>query len=197
MKDISKQTLQDLIKFIYSGEVYLNQSGLEEFINTAKALEIKGLTDEMSSFDVQTSESKWSMPACSGFQYQSSRTVQVLNPVNSNFGLLDSCYNQPSKEDQKQDEFDIRDAEGIAESKYDMDNNYGDVYNHSYGMDNNEGSPMDQFSEGQTEQSNSNFYDSDSNETRTNTIAPKVKRAKRTYGKQMRTFSDTYGSIRI
>lgn len=194
MKDVSKRTLEDLIKFIYSGEVNVGQDGLEEFLSTAKALEIKGIADEnaSSSFDGQASESKWSMPAHTGFQYQSSRSMRVPNFFNSNSALSQSQYRQPpSHEYPKQEYFDIKDAEGMKEAKDEMGDSYENEYGYGLGIDNDD-SPMDKFFNVEANQLDASYYDSNGNEKQTDTIAPKVKRAKRTQGMPMRNLSFNY-----
>lgn len=181
MKDVSRRTLESLIKFIYSGEVNVDLDGLGEFLHTAKALEIKGLIDEniTQSFDNQgRAGSKWPAPVPIGFQYQTSRTVQVPNPVNSNSELSHSHHRQPSEEYQRRDNFD---ANGTTETGYELANNYVDDYTHSYRMDNG-GSAMNQFFDVQDNQFESNYYEDGTDVKATSTITPKVKRAKRTYG---------------
>lgn len=83
LKDVSKQTLEDLIKFIYSGEVNVNQKNVNEFLDAAKIFKIKGLFDD--SDDNNTS--RWSSSAQNGSQHQSTQTipvrVQVLGHSNS------------------------------------------------------------------------------------------------------------------
>lgn len=45
MKDVSKQTLENLISFIYCGKVNIERDALADFFKTAKALQIKGIAD--------------------------------------------------------------------------------------------------------------------------------------------------------
>lgn len=172
MKDVSRQNLANLIKFIYSGEVNVDQDGLEEFLRIARALEIKGLIDENIT------------QSPIGFQYQTSRTVQVPNPVHSNSELSHSHDRQPSEEYQQRENID---ANGTTETEYELGINYGDD-NHSYRMD-NDGSAMNQFFDVQDNQFESNYNDDGTEVQQTTTITPKVKRAKRSYGKQIENFS--------
>lgn len=72
LKDVSKQTLDDLVAFMYSGEVNVNQKNVNAFLDTAKAFKIKGLFD-----DIDDNASERSSPAPHGSQYQSTQTVPV------------------------------------------------------------------------------------------------------------------------
>jgi len=45
LKDVRFQDLQSILEFIYLGEVNLEQTRLDSFLNTAELLQIKGLTD--------------------------------------------------------------------------------------------------------------------------------------------------------
>lgn len=74
MTDVSRQTLQNLIEFIYTGEVNVNQHEFERFMSTAKALEIKGLADYKHP---QLFEKPASAPTTSGTQFQSSHTLRT------------------------------------------------------------------------------------------------------------------------
>lgn len=170
MKDVSKQTLEDLMTFIYRGEVNVNQDNLEEFFNTAKSLEIKGLTDGnyAQSFNVQAPKSSSSEPAQNGFQYQSSQTVQIsLNPAPSNY------Y-------QQQDNFEAEENNGSAEKGHEMGNNHYDN-DISYGMDGDD-FPMDQEFDVQSEQWDSHYNGGGTDENPLEVIAPKAKRVKQIYG---------------
>lgn len=133
MKDISKQTLDDLITFIYSGEVNLNQNNLENFLSTAKALQIKGLIDDsyLYPFNAKASNSVWETN--NGSQYQSTHTVRIQNlaNVNSTPDLTDlSPHEQRSANEVHQ----------LDTFKY--ENHYGRDYNCGYEMV-NEGSSID------------------------------------------------------
>lgn len=93
MKDISHQTLEGLIEFIYMGEVTVHQESLADFLNTAKSLKIKGLIDQnylpASAQDqpIQSKETEFGYNN-RNFQYQSIQTNQrkrfndqSLNPM--------------------------------------------------------------------------------------------------------------------
>ena len=43
LKDVRLQDLKNIIRFIYTGEVFVPQSELQDFLKTAELLEIKGL----------------------------------------------------------------------------------------------------------------------------------------------------------
>lgn len=59
LKDISKQTIIDLITYIYCGEVNVKQECFDSFMNAAQALNIKGLNESngFQSLDSQPSVS--------------------------------------------------------------------------------------------------------------------------------------------
>lgn len=107
MKDVSKQTLHDLMTFIYRGEVNVTRANLEHFLNTAKVLKIKGLTDECPShaFEYQTSTPSCSTPAHNGCQFQSSHTIRIQSPANEQTfsdSVLPS-YQQPQQQQRAND----------------------------------------------------------------------------------------------
>lgn len=91
MKDVPKETLYSLMKYIYCGEVNVNREHLDEFISTAKSLKVKGLIDDQNpqfsqcqpmnlSFAAPEMASK---PNIRGFQYQStSASIRAQTPVN-------------------------------------------------------------------------------------------------------------------
>lgn len=49
LKDVSASALKDLIQFMYCGEVNVKQEALPAFISTAEQLQIKGLTESVST----------------------------------------------------------------------------------------------------------------------------------------------------
>ncbi|XP_017778846.1 PREDICTED: protein bric-a-brac 1-like isoform X2 [Nicrophorus vespilloides] len=51
MKDVTYEVMNDLLTFMYQGEVQVNQENLATFIKTAEALQIKGLTGENREVD--------------------------------------------------------------------------------------------------------------------------------------------------
>lgn len=94
LKDVPKQTLYDLMKYIYCGEVNVMREHLDEFLNTAKSLQIKGLIDDQNlQFSEQCQSTNLSFPATEmppkpatrGFQYQStSAAFRAAPPTNMN-----------------------------------------------------------------------------------------------------------------
>jgi len=46
LKDVLHQDLQNILEFVYVGEVNVSQEDLQSFLKTAELLEIKGLTDD-------------------------------------------------------------------------------------------------------------------------------------------------------
>lgn len=140
MKDVSKRTIEDLLTFIYRGEVNVNQSDLVVFLETAKALKIKGLIDESftQAFDVRTPASNWSSLAPqNGFQYQSSQTVIVKNVANSVAGR--SNYHQVSTNVRQNDFGNCE----MSQNSYGSDISHGDDCRNDQRINNDE-STMDQ-----------------------------------------------------
>lgn len=78
MADASKQTIEDLITFIYCGEVNVEQDNLQDFLKTANALQIKGLLNGYGECHSQTPTSNFSRS-----QYQSSRTSRINGSVSA------------------------------------------------------------------------------------------------------------------
>ncbi|XP_053667387.1 uncharacterized protein LOC128717110 [Anopheles marshallii] len=58
LKDVTHAALQDLIQFMYCGEVNVKQDALPAFISTAESLQIKGLTETGDSAPSQQSPAK-------------------------------------------------------------------------------------------------------------------------------------------
>lgn len=76
---MSKGTLEDLITFIYSGEVNVELRNLAEFQKTAEALKIKGL-DGLVIKHSNSSFGHVSTPVIyNGSQYQSTQTTQAYD----------------------------------------------------------------------------------------------------------------------
>lgn len=172
MTDVSKQTVEDLITFIYCGEVKVARKNVDDFLKTAKALNINGLADGCyeQAFDSHASTLTWSAPAYHRLQYQSSRTVQVPKSVNHN--VAHSSFEQmPDNSFQSQDDFKYENANSMNESGC----------NHDFG---NDDSAMDSTFDAHDYQWNG---DSETGFDGTSTTAnvPKVKRSKRKLGKHI------------
>lgn len=174
MKDVSKQTIEDLITFIYCGEVKVAQENVDDFLQTAAALKIKGLADGCyeQADDSRASTSTWSAAAYNRLQYQSSRTVQI--PKSANHKVAHSSYNA------FQNDFEHENSESFNENIEDMDTNIniGSYVNY---MNN------DDFSVNQKFKIGNDQWDTDSkngfDETPTTATASKAKRSKRNVGK--------------
>lgn len=134
MKDVLKQTLYDLMKYIYCGEVNVNREHLDEFLNTAKSLQIKGLIDDQNVHFSECQSTNLSFPATEmspkptirGFQYQStSASFRAETPTNTNTTSF-SIYPAPNFYDHRRDR--INDG-NLPETKVDThvsDENYYD-----------------------------------------------------------------------
>lgn len=167
MKDVSKKTLENLIKFIYTGQVNVAQHNLEEFFNTATALEIEGLVNNGS--DIQgASNSSW--PARSknnGLQFQSTQTIQ-------NQSQSPSVY-------QEGDNFDQKSTNETKENVHGYASNFNaDLFDDDTGYDE---PSIDQSFESYYQQWNAENYDNQSDDIPTKIIAPQAKRAKRAVSK--------------
>lgn len=57
LKDVSHDTLTDLIQFMYCGEVNVQQDNLTSFMSTAEALKINGFTEKLDLKTASTSTS--------------------------------------------------------------------------------------------------------------------------------------------
>lgn len=169
MKDVSKQTLHDLITFIYNGAVDVEQHDFDDFLRTTKALEIKGLADS-SVFEPQPSKPTLATtPTYNGTQYQSSHTFRFPNPANS---AQSSYFQYPANGFQQQTDFEYNDAYAMDDHENENDEHFDE---YSYGQDMaNEEVSMDQISDVQNEHWNAG-------ETLTESSKPKVKRIKRDY----------------
>lgn len=113
LKNVSKETLEDLITFIYSGQVDVKHENLEEVLNTAKALNIKGLSDQSYApfADSQPSTFNSSIPATEGVQYQSTHTIRVPETTKPDQDQLSYCQQPTNALDQHLSE-DINEMNG-------------------------------------------------------------------------------------
>lgn len=110
LNDISKQTLDDLITFMYSGEVSVNQKNVDAFLDIAKAFKIKGLFD-----DSDENASRQSSPVPHGSQYRSTQTVPVRVQDQNNYNSALSI-NHPRA---SLDEFELENLDKIDQFGYD------------------------------------------------------------------------------
>lgn len=96
LKDISKKAIIDLITYIYRGEVNVEQECLEEFMNTAHALNIKGLADcnYSQSFDSQQPNLMPAKPT-----YNNGSICQALQ-INHPFGSAGVQYQSVQRSSQ-------------------------------------------------------------------------------------------------
>lgn len=172
MTDVSKQTVENLITFIYCGEVKVPQENVDDFLKTAKALDIKGLADGCyeQAFDSHASTLTWPAPAYNRLQYQSSRTVHVPKSVNQNKAHA-SFDQMPDNSFQSQDDFKYESANSMNERGC----------GHDFG---NDDSAMDSTFDAHDHQW---YADSETGFDGTSTTAnvPKVKRSTRKLGKHI------------
>lgn len=81
MKGVSTQTMADLMTFIYNGEVNVDSNSLADFLQSAKELEITGLSDivyQQSSVQVQPMRSSsYDESGRHGEQFQTTRINSV------------------------------------------------------------------------------------------------------------------------
>ncbi|XP_052889166.1 modifier of mdg4-like isoform X17 [Anopheles moucheti] len=79
LKDVTHAALQDLIQFMYCGEVNVKQDALPAFISTAEALQIKGLTETGDSAPSQQSPVKEDVSAVPSTTASISTTVPAAS----------------------------------------------------------------------------------------------------------------------
>lgn len=171
MKDISKRTVVDLITFFYSGEVNVKQSNLENFLSTAKALQIKGLIDDSYLHPINSEESNSVWETNNGSQYQSTHTVRVQNLANvaSTPDLTDlSSHDQRSANEYRQpDTFECENDDYIYGS---------DTENEDISMDHEHNNGQDDLTGDVTD--NSMNYQQNADEKHATGCVSKPKRAK-------------------
>uniref|UniRef100_A0A8W7P9Z4 BTB domain-containing protein n=1 Tax=Anopheles coluzzii TaxID=1518534 RepID=A0A8W7P9Z4_ANOCL len=85
LKDVSHSALQDLIQFMYCGEVNVKQDALPAFISTAEALQIKGLTETSN-----LSSQKRTMPQRGLQSHASKRTKMSISASSDGLDTSDS-----------------------------------------------------------------------------------------------------------
>ncbi|XP_063227991.1 modifier of mdg4-like isoform X12 [Bacillus rossius redtenbacheri] len=77
LKDVGHKELEDILEFMYRGEVNVRQDDLTEFLKTAEMLQVKGLTGDESNSDQQGSSQ---VPPPSPAPLQSSVKVKPRKP---------------------------------------------------------------------------------------------------------------------
>lgn len=132
MKDISKQTIEDLIKFMYGGEVNVEQDDLQDFFMAANALQIKGLDDGFNKFHSQMYQSS-SIKPHKRLQYQSTQTNHFTGSFTATEFNVTSTpaptlnINSTKYENQDKNELDFKDedfalTDGDSDGDFEYDN---------------------------------------------------------------------------
>lgn len=176
MKDVSKQTLEDLITFIYYGEVNVEHGNFDEFQKTAAALKIKGLNGILnhSKSSVGLDFTRATPVVHNGSQYQSTQTIRVhghpgdglkgVQKSANNIGDSADCWNELNYEP-NHDEMNQNSVFGMetnADYSDDLDQKDYEQQWYDYGK---------------------SGYQENDNKTSDSKKMPAAKRAKRTNGK--------------
>lgn len=173
MKDVSKQTLEDLIKFIYTGEANVAQDNLEEFFDTAKALEINGITDDGNIQGVSNSPSS-ARSTYNGLQFQSTQTIRYQSQSST------SSYERSSNVYQELDSFDQNRSNEKEENAHGFVGNFdADSFGDGTGYVD---ASMDPNVESYGQQWNGEYYGNQSDGTPTTMVHQRAKRVKRVVG---------------
>lgn len=149
LKDVSKQTAEDLITYIYNGEVNVASECLANFLNVAKALNIKGLNGGSHSQSRESNSLKRtrSDDGSNGIQYQSTGINQPLGsksslkrtkpvqvcPTESNYfqSLTDKA-----EDDEDHDDENMKYLACNVQTNFDRKNGYAAEGDHSTEKDN-------------------------------------------------------------
>lgn len=131
LKDVSKQTADDLITYIYNGEVHVASDCLADFMSIAKALDIKGLNGNSLPQPREFTDANhiWPNTAFSGMQYQSSHINQHFGSTSSlnqtkpvQVESTESNYFQSSMDEYGGDEdFDYGNPNEMTANAYNME----------------------------------------------------------------------------
>lgn len=137
MKDVSKQTLEQLITFIYCGEVNVGKENVTEFLRTAKELKIKGFSDGYHEYSSgsRATDVTGTTPVFNGRQYQSTQTSLVDQPTNadfspapSDFGNLVHDYGISNEVESPANDYDVYFDDQIGEIVSNLDGAHGNIY---------------------------------------------------------------------
>lgn len=129
--------------FIYTGKADVKYENLENFLSAAKALDIKGLTENTcaQTTDVQPSTSNFHTPTYNAEQYQSTHTIRVSSPAKT-----DQVQDQPmnafnqQKTDLKFDGYNADADNYYGSNLHPLDQEYGaqeDPWNLTFGTEKN------------------------------------------------------------
>lgn len=177
MKDVTKQALEDLITFIYCGEVKVSEECFEDFLNTAKALRIRGLDDRCYERAFYSPESKPNRSTPS--QFQSTQTVHV--PKSANLDMNHSNFDQKSEI-----EFKIEKNFGHGSGDSVNENDNGMDFDTNYDYDSCIDGPSMLSTDLKFDKTNDRWNSdnkTESEETPKEGDAPKTKHSNRNFGK--------------
>lgn len=182
MKDVSKETMVQLVTFIYTGEVSVPPETMTEFLKTAEALKIKGLAGGYSHSQLLKSVREQPVQAKSskGVQFQSSQInrnrAEHSSESQSTIDTPTTSHQQVKQEQHDDEQF----SDGISLSS---------ERSNAYGMDNDSIDSIDRHND-------DNAGDDDENQT-TNTESnePMAKRAKPNEG--ISSHGSLYQSIMV
>lgn len=198
MKDVSRQTMEDLIAYIYTGEVTVKQESLASLLEAAKSLDINGLANKHSpaSFGKQQSNqfTRMEYPSTSnGYQsnqniveYRSTQTNQIKKPPHTSAN--DDVLIEPKRKHAEEiivneENFDIveyslADVMNQGDSNYSNENNFDQELLEF--LLNNDETLMNGVCDGQENDGKTAGFKPKATEA---VDGPKRKRAKRKFGK--------------
>lgn len=137
LKDVSKRTAEDLITFIYNGEVKIESKCLNNFLSVARTLDIKGLTDINHSQQSESFDANQSRPnsPLNGIQYQSTHSNHHLiyttflnekNPV-PNCSIESNDFQLLMDEFESDDWIDYENMNGTNDFDHTMETNNSEI----------------------------------------------------------------------
>lgn len=120
--------MADLIKYMYTGEVKVQQGALNAFIDTAKSLAIKGLTNDNNHLEQEPSLFPiWNQSAHGVMEY---RTSQINQVYESSAGEYENARQPATNENRYENDYDnSNDVVEKADNKM-INNEYGIDYAH-------------------------------------------------------------------